>query len=57
MNEVQPGPLESYGILPSIFSDEEAEQIIDLRPSHFISRSGIRNNINNAALNKFVHLF
>lgn len=50
LDEVEPGFLERDGVLAPILRDEEVKKVIDFGPTHFISRSRVRNNVNDTAL-------
>lgn len=48
--EIESSALELDAIFPSIFRLKESKQVIDLRPTHFISRSGIWDDIDDSTL-------
>jgi hypothetical protein len=50
LDEVQTCLLEGYGVWTTVLGNEEIKQIINLGTTHFITGRGIRNNINNTAL-------
>ena len=49
--EIESGPLELDAILPSILGLEESKQVVDLCSPHFVTRSCVRNDVDNSTLN------
>ena len=49
--EIESGPLELDAIIPSILGLEESKQVVNLCSPHFVTRSCVRDDVDNSTLN------